>query len=140
MNENSDIHCNDNLCQTFTPCTSIPILKPVYVQFGDEYHFEIPPETYMMDGIYFGVSGACVMGIAGASFLNEMAIMGDVFLRTYYTIYDMDNFKAGVAFNNYSNAEVITFFPTWAKVLIAFVVLAIVAAIIWFCYSRHKRR
>ncbi|KAJ3108195.1 Vacuolar protease A [Phlyctochytrium bullatum] len=49
--------------------------------------FVIPPEIYVLEDPL----GACVSGFAPGASGGSIAILGDTFLRAYYSIYDKDN-------------------------------------------------
>jgi len=61
---------------------------------GQEY--SIPPSQYL---IPVG-KGMCELGIMGIPDKMNLWILGDVFLKTYYTIFDVDNKRIGIAPNN----------------------------------------
>jgi len=54
-----------------------------------------------------GVPGYCVFGIQGGldDSLN-IFIFGDVFLRSFYSIYDFENKRVGLALHKYSLASI----------------------------------
>jgi len=58
-------------------------------------NFTIPATSYVLD-----VQGECLLGVMGTelppSFGNAM-ILGDVFIRTYYTHFDYGNNQVGFA-------------------------------------------
>jgi len=58
-------------------------------------NFTIPATSYVLD-----VEGECLLGVEGislpVSFGNAM-ILGDVFIRTYYTHFDYGNNQVGFA-------------------------------------------
>ena len=65
----------------------------VFVIGGVRY--EIPPGLYIVQQF-----GHCVLGVLGAEFTEELQntiILGDVFLRTYYTHFDYGNKRLGFA-------------------------------------------
>jgi len=74
---------------------------------------------------------------------SNMYIIGSVFLRNYYSIYDFENNRVGIALNIYSNADVRKIFPTWAIILIVVggvLILLVIALCIWRRYRNKKLR
>jgi len=76
---------------TLVPCSPSTPYESFWLRTGDEYWMEIPPETYIMD---IGES-VCVYGITTTS--SDYFLLGDVFLRNYYSIHDDDNGLIGLA-------------------------------------------
>lgn len=58
---------------------------------GDLY--VIGPEDYTIKAKF----GYCVSTLMGMDMPREIYILGDVFLRKYYSIYDLDNDRVGLA-------------------------------------------
>lgn len=58
---------------------------------GDIY--VLGPEDYTMKAIF----GYCISTLMGLDMPREIYILGDVFLRKYYSIYDLDNDRVGLA-------------------------------------------
>ena len=58
---------------------------------GDIY--VISPEDYTIKAVF----GYCVSTLMGLDLPREIYILGDVFLRKYYSIYDLDNDRVGLA-------------------------------------------
>lgn len=58
---------------------------------GDVY--VLGPEDYTMKAIF----GYCISTLMGLDMPREIYILGDVFLRKYYSIYDLDNDRVGLA-------------------------------------------
>lgn len=48
------------------------------------------PEDYMFEEIGANYT-YCYFGIVGNSKINNMIILGDTFLKSYYTVYDFEN-------------------------------------------------
>ncbi|EFX00865.1 aspartic endopeptidase pep2 [Grosmannia clavigera kw1407] len=59
------------------------------------YNFSLPASDYILE-----VSGSCISTFTGVDFpepVGPLAILGDAFLRRYYSIYDLDNNTVGLA-------------------------------------------
>ncbi|KAI1321321.1 Vacuolar protease A [Mortierella claussenii] len=56
--------------------------------------FEVPPSLYILQPI---ASGRCMSGFAGEQVDGTTWILGDVFLRSVYSIFDFDNNRVGFA-------------------------------------------
>lgn len=85
------------------------------------------------------VPGYCVFGIQGGldSSLN-IFIFGDVFLRSYYSIYDFENKRVGLALHKYSNADIETDNRAWVYIIIAasLGLIVISGLAYWYCKKR----
>ena len=57
----------------------------LYLKVGN-YYLEINPWTFVMDATYSGYESYCIIGILINS--DDYWLLGDVFLRNYYTIFD----------------------------------------------------
>ncbi|KAF9360301.1 hypothetical protein BGX26_009880 [Mortierella sp. AD094] len=54
--------------------------------------FEVPPSLYTLQEI---APGRCMSGFAGEEVDGTAWILGDVFLRSVYSIFDFDNDRVG---------------------------------------------
>jgi len=68
-------------------------LPTIWVQFGDEL-VAIPPKAYMLC-----LEAFCIFGFEGSSHLPSpnFMILGDLFLRTYYTLFDYGRNRIGLS-------------------------------------------
>ncbi|PRT56310.1 Saccharopepsin [Wickerhamiella sorbophila] len=61
----------------------------------DGYDFELTPQDYILD-----LGGSCISTFAGIDIpepIGPLAIIGDAFLRKYYSVYDIGNDAVGLA-------------------------------------------
>ena len=91
-------------------CASIaPKLKPVGFQLSD-FVFELQPELYLYKAsatqCYFVVHKCKLPGKNANLFL-----VGDVFLRHFYSVYDFDNDQIGLGINTHSEGRVALYKP-----------------------------
>ncbi len=77
------------------PCINVPRLPNITIRLGAG-NFVLKPSEYTLR---FG--NTCYSGFMGINFKNEEGlntwILGDVFLRVYYSIYDFNNGRVGLA-------------------------------------------
>ena len=68
----------------------------------DEMDYEIKPIGYLLDGTDFNetYTNICIFGIGELpGNLGSMFLLGDVFLRNYYSVYDWENESVHLAIN-----------------------------------------
>ena len=76
------------------PCSSLPSLPDFVLKFGG-VEFALKPEQYVIQ-----TAGICISGFMGIDIpppAGPIWIVGDIFLRRYYSIYDFDNLQVGLA-------------------------------------------
>lgn len=105
--------------------------------FDGSSYFTVPPLYYLID-IHQQVKGdLCLVGVQPLSD-DGSYVLGEPFLRAWYTIYDFENNRVGVALSHDSTAAKVTPFPTWALVLIIISsVIAVIAGMAYFFYRRR---
>jgi saccharopepsin len=78
-------------------CSSVDNLPDVKFVFGG-YEFSVSPDTYVIQDEEDGV---CLLGFGGLDVPEEnggpLWILGDVFLRLFFSVYDMKNARVGLA-------------------------------------------
>jgi hypothetical protein len=75
-------------------CDMINSLPPIIVTLGGT-QFSIPASSYILD-----VEGQCILGVMSLEFPStfpDTMILGDVFIRSFYTIFDIGNNRLGFA-------------------------------------------
>lgn len=82
--------------------------------------------------------GYCIFGVQGGIDEDEPYILGNVFLKNFYVIYDYENFKIGLALHTSSKAKIMGVTRTWIVALIIIIVLSIVGLVI-YCWYRKKQ-
>ncbi|KAL7828333.1 hypothetical protein SRHO_G00319670 [Serrasalmus rhombeus] len=70
-------------------CSNIQSMPSITFTLND-YTFTIPASSYVSD-----MSGTCITGFGGSS--DSLWILGDVFIRNYYTIFNRGNNSMGLA-------------------------------------------
>lgn len=77
------------------PCSSVPRLPTIIIRIGSE-PFPLSPSDYILR-----YENSCYSGFMGMDFRTENNlstwILGDVFLRAYYSVYDFEKGRVGLA-------------------------------------------
>lgn len=81
--------------QYFIDCDKISSLPPVEFEFGGKV-FTLMGEDYILKVTQMGVSH-CISGFQGLDTPLGLWILGDVFLGKYYSEYDVENQRVGLA-------------------------------------------
>lgn len=84
------------------PCESVPNLPPITFAFGD-HEFELESSDYILQQ-----QGNCIsvfMGLDIPAPAGPIWVVGDAFLRKWYTVYDLGNDQVGFALAKHSTAK-----------------------------------
>ncbi len=83
------------LFPTNLDCSNVKQYPNLYFTFGED-KYEVSPEYYIIND-----EGQCILGIMGIPLdIKNIWIIGDVFLRNYYTAFDFGAKKVGFALAN----------------------------------------
>lgn len=85
-------------------CMSKEEFQNVYLNI-EGYWFQFHPEDYIIE-VENGNALGCVLGFQASK--NAYWLLGDVFLRGYYTIHDMERNRIGIALASNSKKNKIT--------------------------------
>ncbi|KAJ1860417.1 aspartic proteinase precursor [Coemansia sp. RSA 486] len=80
--------------QYVVDCASVASLPPFTMQFGGK-EYALDAEDYVLN-----VQGQCISGFMGMDIpepLGPIWIIGDVFLRKFYSVYDLGKNRVGFA-------------------------------------------
>ncbi|KAF9400235.1 Vacuolar protease A, partial [Mortierella sp. AD011] len=92
---NKEIGAKKNYAgQYVIECSTVPTLPDFSFFFGD-YEYTLNGEDYVLNA-----GGTCVSGFMGMDFpesMGDLWIVGDVFLRKYYSVYDLGQNRVGFA-------------------------------------------
>jgi len=89
-----------------SPC-DLSLYQSFWLMIGNETWTEIPPEAYVMEyDLGSEWEGWCVLGFTVNT--EDYFLLGDTFLRSYYSIHDDDNSRLGLVPHSTSNATIYT--------------------------------
>lgn len=79
-------------------CSTLPSLPTFEVKFGSD-NYVLKAEDYILQ-VQEGAKTVCIVGLIGLDLppqLGEAFILGDSFIKTYYTHFDVENARVGFA-------------------------------------------
>ena len=93
----------------------------------------------------FTDSGTTYCLISAQALGNDMYILGDAFLRAWYSIYDLENNKAGLVqtFDSTATIKEYSTFPGWAIALIiagGVIIIVIIVIVVNRCQKKKRER
>lgn len=95
MNSNKEIGATKNFMGQYNvDCEKRSSLPDLTLQLGG-HNFTITPYDYTLE-----VQGSCMSSFMGMDFpepVGPLAILGDSFLRKWYSVYDLANGEVGLA-------------------------------------------
>ena len=121
------ISCGLDTVQNMIACECAARTQlPDLVFYFKEHTISIPSESYIFSDLF-----SCYLAIQpinGEAAVDNPAILGDVFLKNFYTIYSADNYTVGFA-----QAAPIKSSPFWKYVLLVYVVCLVLGTLIYLC-------
>lgn len=91
--------CSQGICVIFDECSNYyDKLSDLQFSFDNNLMYSVPPQSYLLDGTeLLGMPGSCVVGVMGMDFAINFYILGDTFLKNYYSVYSMGTDPQAVA-------------------------------------------
>jgi len=126
---------NTNFCDYFEP-----YMKPIKIRLKNNL-YTIPPKGYMLNNTsYNGFSHKCMIMLGHLSDSQGIYVLGDTFLRAFYTTFDLTNSQIILSVNR--NAAIGTLVSTETSSWLYFayftsVVAGLTLCCIAFCFTRR---
>lgn len=77
-------------------CSKLSSMPSIDVTIGDNgASFSLTPQQYVINA--GGANEICLLGVTGIDLPEPLVILGDVLMRTVYTVFDMGNTRLGFA-------------------------------------------
>lgn len=96
--DTTKIHCSDTRCFFEGDCNAYAsIFIPIGIQFNDGWVYPVPSDQYLVDSTLIGFE-VCMLGIMGQANATSY-VLGNIFLKDYYSIYNQDQGTIGLASN-----------------------------------------
>eukprot|EP00347_Sterkiella_histriomuscorum_P018543 403345111 len=90
---------------TYIYCSQTSNMKSFFVYIGGRY-LEITPQAYMIKVDEVNGQAMCVIGIAASG--DSTWLVGDVFLKNFFSVWDDDRGKISFAPHKYTTATIVT--------------------------------
>jgi hypothetical protein len=110
-------------------------LKDIRLRFDDDFYFVIPWKAYLLPGEMFDMPGFCIFGVYGGVPDDQPYILGTVFLKEYYMIYDYDYLRVGLALHSQSKSSIAEKSHAWIVWLVVIILLLVGVGIGYYCYK-----
>ncbi len=138
------LYCTLSTCFFIGSCQPyLGRLPPLILQMGPDpgFDFVVPASEYLVEGEMIGHPGTCYSGVQSSP-METAYILGSVFLRNYYSIYDVSNKRVGLALHKFSDANISlndrgTRWYIWIAVAVVILAAILVVTLI---YKKRKAR
>lgn len=99
----------------------------------------MPPSAYLLEGDKIDLPGYCIFGVSGGlDSTYKMYIFGQVFLRSFYSVYDFENSRLGMALHPWSKGTIDHETNTWLIIGIVVLAIAIIGGVIFYIVKNRK--
>mmetsp|Transcript_36146 Transcript_36146/g.35100 ORF Transcript_36146/g.35100 Transcript_36146/m.35100 type:complete len:142 (+) Transcript_36146:3-428(+) len=132
--------CDQFFCFINSTCSSIKhYFMDLTFTFDLDLRFTLTPESYLLNGLEFGMNNTCVLGMMGGLSKNDPYVLGAIFLKNLYVVFDMDKKRVGISY--YKQTEEYKFEGNKGIFfLILITAISILALLFLTCYLIRRRR